>query len=206
MPVELQLIRASEFIRLDPREYLDLEASKNALRALVQACRKRGLESAVLDLRALPVLPKRHFTTVELAALVRTFREAGFMKQQRLAVLYRHDVFGGIRDFAFISRLRGLHVQAFADFEVAMAWLSEGAELQREAGKAEIEIPVRKREGGRGKLPIASSVEQRGPERASQRGCKHPSPTIRGIRGNPNQGFENKSSSVVARRIKNDRL
>ena len=29
MPVELQVIRASEFIRLDPGSHLDFEASKN---------------------------------------------------------------------------------------------------------------------------------------------------------------------------------
>ena len=40
MPVELEIIRASEFILLNPQERLDLEASKNALRALAQACRK----------------------------------------------------------------------------------------------------------------------------------------------------------------------
>ena len=42
MPVELQVIRASEFVCLDADELLDFEASKNALQGLAQACRKRS--------------------------------------------------------------------------------------------------------------------------------------------------------------------
>ena len=37
MSIELQVIRASDFIRLGADEYLDLEASKEALRAMAQA-------------------------------------------------------------------------------------------------------------------------------------------------------------------------
>jgi hypothetical protein len=125
MPLELQIIRASEFIRLDAHESLDFEASKEALAALARACRKRGLDRALLDLRALPVPPRPVFTTPELAALVDTFREAGFGRHQRLAVLYRSDPHGGARIFAFISRLHGWQVGAFGEFEEALLWLSE---------------------------------------------------------------------------------
>src|SRR5262245_18884626 len=125
MPVELQVIRASEFVRLDPHEHLDFEASKQALEAIAQACVKRGLCRAVLDLRALPIPAKPIFTKNELAALVVIFRDAGFAKQQRLAILYQHDIHGGIRDFAFISRMRQMQVQAFTDFEAALQWLSD---------------------------------------------------------------------------------
>lgn len=124
MPLELQIISASEFVRLDTSELLDFEASKQALRTLAQACRTRGLETALLDLRHIPVPLRPVFTTEQLAALVGTFREAGFARQQRLAILYHHDVHGGIRNFAFISRIRGLQVQAFSDYESAMHWLS----------------------------------------------------------------------------------
>src|SRR6516164_9376609 len=97
MPLELQVIRASEFVRLDVRARLDFEASKKALQVLVLACRKRGLNRALLDLRSLPELSKPHFTLSELASLVTTFREAGFTREQRLAVLYRSDPHRGIR-------------------------------------------------------------------------------------------------------------
>src|SRR5215471_10476986 len=104
MPFELQVIRASEFVRFDAREQLDLVASMDILRSLAQACRKRGLECALVDLRSLPVPEKPIFTANDLAALVGAFRDAGFGGQQRLAILYRTDVHGGIHNFSFISR------------------------------------------------------------------------------------------------------
>lgn len=137
MPIELQIIRASEFIRLNADEVLDFEATKLALQGLAQACRTRGLDSALLDLRMLPILTRPKFTPTELAALVGTFREAGFSRQQRLAILYQHDVHGGIRNFAFISRIRGLQVQAFSDYEPAIQWLSDApAETNKACGGA----------------------------------------------------------------------
>ncbi|MGC3961629.1 MAG: hypothetical protein QM813_28005 [Verrucomicrobiota bacterium] len=144
MPLELQIISASEFIRLDARELLDFEASKQALRALALACRTRGLNCALLDLRHLPVPLRPLFTAVELATLVGTFREAGFSRQQRLAILYHHDVHGGIRNFAFISRIRGLQVQAFSDYETAMQWLSNAPASAKNACNGATPVAVKK--------------------------------------------------------------
>ena len=147
MPLELQVIRASEFIRLDPGSRVDFEASRNVLRSLAQACRKRGLDRAMMDLRSLPVPPRPILTASELAALVLTFQEAGFTKKQRLALLYHSDIHGGVRNFAFISRMRGLKVQAFTDFEAAFQWLSEDAESPAEGEKGEVAVPIKTRSG-----------------------------------------------------------
>lgn len=147
MPVELQVIRASEFIRFDPGSHLDFESSKNVLRDLAHACRKRGVDRAVMDLRSLPVPPKPILTASQLAALVLTFQEAGFTKKQRLALLYHSDIYGGVRNFAFISRMRGLKVQAFTDFEAAFQWLSEDAEKPAEGQLAEVPVPIKTRSG-----------------------------------------------------------
>jgi len=147
MAVALQIIRAAEFVCLDPEEHLDLEASKQALRELALACRKRGLGRAVVDLRKLPVLAKPHFTKTEVAALVDAFRDAGFSRDQRLAVVYRDDVYGGIRDFAFISRMRGLQVQAFADFGAASLWISEGEDITVGNRQKPDTVFIRKRKG-----------------------------------------------------------
>jgi len=143
MSTELQVIQASEFIRLGADKYLDLEATKNSLRALATACWKRGLKCALIDLRTLPVQAKPHFNTTELAALVGVFREAGFSRQQRLAVLYRHDVHGGIRSFAFIGRLRGLQVHAFAEYEAAMEWLAAGPARRDTVGEPGASVPIK---------------------------------------------------------------
>src|SRR5262245_25586759 len=142
MPVQLHIIRASEFVELDANELLDFKASRMALQAIAHACRKRGLDCALLDLRTVPIPAKPMFTPTELAALVGTFREAGFSRENRLAVLYRHDVHGGVRNFAFISRMRGLQVQAFSDFEKAIHWLSEHQGCKTEQRQGEIPIPI----------------------------------------------------------------
>jgi hypothetical protein len=145
MPVELQVIRASEFVCLDTDELLDFEATRTALQGLAQACHKRGLDRAMLDLRDIPVPDKPHFTATELAALVGTFRDAGFTRQQRLAILYQFDVHGGVRNFAFFGKMRGLHVQAFREFEAALQWLSEGLEDADEL-EAGASVPIAKSE------------------------------------------------------------
>jgi len=128
MPTEIQIIRANEFVCLDPQRHLDFQASKEALQVLAVACRLRGIDRAMLDLRALPIPVKRLFTTAELAALVGSFHEAGFTRQHRLAVLYRRDPHGGARMFAFIGFMRGWQVRAFSEFEAAFVWLSEAKE------------------------------------------------------------------------------
>jgi hypothetical protein len=163
MPVELQVIRMNEFIRLDAHAHLDFAASKDALQALAHACRKRGIDCALLDLRSLPVPQKPMFTPTELAALVRTFGEAGFSKQQRLAILYHLDVYGGVRNFAFISRLRGLRVQAFTEFEAALQWLSEEQQNQPESHEGEVSIPIAKHLTQPAKLPVSLTSRSTGP-------------------------------------------
>lgn len=125
MPTALHLIRASEFVCMDADEHINIEHTKKTLRDLVYACHKRGLNSAMMDLRGMPIPAKPYFTPNELAELVETFYEAGFTKNQRLAVLYEWDVYGGIRNFTFFSRMHKMQVQAFQDFERAIYWMSE---------------------------------------------------------------------------------
>jgi hypothetical protein len=141
MPIELHLIRASEFIRLDADEHIDFEASKRVLQDLAVACRKRGIGRAMVDIRNVPVPDKPRFTPAQLAALAGAFREAGFTRQQRLAILYKHDAYGGVRNFTFFSKLRGLQVQAFHEFEAAFYWLAE--ESSAELGQG-AEVPILK--------------------------------------------------------------
>jgi hypothetical protein len=141
MPLEVQIIRASEFVRLDAREHLDFHASREALHVMAQACRKRGIHHAVLDIRSLPIPAKPIFTRDELSALVESFHDAGFTREQRLAVLYRLDPHQGVRKFAFIGTIHGWHVRAFTDFEKALAWLSE--DDVGEPKPAARQIPIR---------------------------------------------------------------
>ena len=125
MPLELQLIRASEFVRLRADGHFDLETSKVALATIARACRKRGVERAMLDLRALRPGLKPVFSARDLAALVNTFHEIGFSRKQRLAVVYTSDPHARARMFSFISTIRGWQVRGFPSFEDAIFWLSE---------------------------------------------------------------------------------
>ena len=152
MPVELQVIHASEFVCLDAKAQLDFEASKLALQSLAHACRKRGLDRALLDLRGLPVPAKPLFTPTQLADFIGTFRQAGFGRQQKLAVLYKTDPHGGVRTFAFIGRIQGWQVRAFDEFERAFLWLSEATARPSERPENEIPIPITKRQSEPKKL------------------------------------------------------
>ncbi len=146
MPMELQIIRAQEFIRLGAHGHYDLKASKAVLAQLARACWKRGIHQALLDLRALQPGPKPVFSPDDLLALVNTFHEIGFTHQQRLAVLYRSDPHLRARLFAFIATVRGWKVQAFDDFEKAVAWLSgaAAASAETELTSRAKKVPIRK--------------------------------------------------------------
>jgi hypothetical protein len=148
MPLELQIIRASEFVRLGAHGHFDLAASKVALAQLARACRKRGINQALMDLRALHPGPKPVFSPADLVELVKTFHAIGFTHQLRLAILYQTDPYQRARLFAFLSALHGWSVQAFADFEKAILWLSHEQEAPAAVrSPAEKQIPVRQLKG-----------------------------------------------------------
>jgi hypothetical protein len=145
MPQELQIIRASEFIRFGAHGRFDLASSKAALAELAGVCRRRGIAQAMMDLRALHPGPKPVFSPADLAELVGTFREIGFTHQERLAILYHSDPHHRARLFAFLSAMHGWAVRAFGDFEEALLWLSSGQEPgpERRRSPGEKQVPVR---------------------------------------------------------------
>lgn len=165
MPFELQIIRATEFVRIGPQGRPDFKATKETLAMLAEACRKRGLDRALLDLRSLAVPPKPLFTPSELEALIETFHEAGFRRRQRLAVLYRSDPHLGVRMFAFIGRMKGWHVRAFGDFESALMWLSASEPEKRPRPEGEA-LPIQFTQSPKA---IAGTSGRTGKARASTR-------------------------------------
>lgn len=144
-PIELHVIRASDFICFDAEEHLNFEASKKVLQELALACRKRGLDRAMVDLRELPVPEKPRFTEAELAELAGAFRDAGFTRRQRLAILHRHDVHGTIRKFTSIGRKGGLQVRAFLEYDEAMLWLGKNIEDLAEQ-KQGARVPIKRKD------------------------------------------------------------
>jgi hypothetical protein len=120
MPVELEIIRAAEFIRFGGQGQFDLIASCAALASLAEACKMRGINRALLDGRN----ARAELSANELAALVNVFCDIGFCRDLRLAILHSAERYQRARLFAFISRMKGWNVRAFGDFEQAMYWLS----------------------------------------------------------------------------------
>ena len=166
--MELQVIRASDFIRLTAEGHFDLAASKTVLAQLAGACRKRGIDRAMLDLRALHPGPTPVFSPTDLAKLVGTFREIGFTHQEKLAVLYSSDPFHRARMFAFISKLRGWKVAAFGSFEEAMVWLSEDekAAAECEAKSDGQPVALRIRAAADGQSKAKTKIRPKTPEKA----------------------------------------
>ena len=136
MPIELQIIRACDFIRVGPQGRFDFASSKLALAELAHACHKRGINQAMLDLRAFKPGPVPVFSPSDLAALVYTFHEVGFTRKHWVAVLYSADPHHGARLFAFIGRMRGWNVAAFDHLEEALSWLAGGGTEKLDAQAA----------------------------------------------------------------------
>jgi len=132
MPVELQIIRAADFIRMGTEGQFDLAASCAVAAKLAAACRRRGIDRALVDVRN----SIANLNATELAALVNVFREIGFSRSQRIAILHAEERSHRPRMFAFISRLKGWNVEAFTKFEDAMCWLSKPEEEKPQARSA----------------------------------------------------------------------
>jgi hypothetical protein len=146
MPLDLQIIRASEFIRLGAKGRVDVKESREILTEIARACRKRGIDRALLDVRALHIGPKPVFSLQDLARLVSTFHELGFRKEHRLAVLYSADPHHRARLFAFLSNLHGWQVRAFDQFEEAIVWLWETEAGEKPQARERVEqVPIKMR-------------------------------------------------------------
>jgi hypothetical protein len=147
MSLQIEVIRAAEFIRVGAEGQFDLPASKEALMLVTAACHKRGVDNAILDLRSVQPGAKPVFTTADLLELVNTFPAAGFTTNLRLAILYRSDPHRRARLFGFLGTLHGWQVQAFNDFEHAMAWFSKEQDAAPQAAPVATAkaIPVRVR-------------------------------------------------------------
>src|SRR4051812_8222611 len=108
MPTELQIIRACEFIRVGAQGDFDFENTRATLATLVEACRKRGVDRALLDVRG----AISNLTSNDLANLVNAFGDAAGTKRMRLAILHSDGQNERARLFAFFSALRGRKVRA----------------------------------------------------------------------------------------------
>jgi hypothetical protein len=89
------------------------------------------------------------FVPAELSELVSAFRDAGFSRKQRLALLYRTDPHHGARMFAFISRVKGWNVQAFSEFDEALIWLADADNKSSACDSEAEDVPIRRGKSNR---------------------------------------------------------
>jgi hypothetical protein len=137
MSFNLRIIRTSDFIRLNGNGEYDREQTRAALRDVATTCALCGIDRALLDIRT----AHSDMTMADLRELAAGFREMGFRKHHRMAILHRSrsgervEFFSlepGERAafFAMCASQSGWNVQAFDDFEHAMEWLGSAEPLE----------------------------------------------------------------------------
>jgi len=131
MPFNLQIIRTSDFIRLNTKGEYDSAATRAVLGKLAKAVVEKGIDSALIDVRDARTDMKLN----DVYELSLAFKDMGFQKKHRLAILYRstageHLEFFAIRPgeraqfFAMCASEDGLNVRAFDDYAEAMEWFA----------------------------------------------------------------------------------
>ena len=123
MSHDLHIIKAGDFVRAGTEGSLDLETSRDVLKALAEALVTRDVDKAILDVRKMRINPPATYT--QLYHLARAFQEAGFGKRHRLAVLVSPDRYDKAEFFALCASGRGWNAYAFESFEDAFEWLTE---------------------------------------------------------------------------------
>lgn len=124
MPVNMQIVKANDFIRLDAKGEVNLEESWQALAALAKQCVDLGVDYALLDVRK----AQSDLKVTDVYRLAHAFEHVGFSKHHRLAVL--HPYAGKRAEiFAAFASDRGWHVRAFDDFEEAIEWFNTSLPL-----------------------------------------------------------------------------
>jgi len=121
MPYNLQIVKPSDFVRLDAKGQTDVEETRRILKSVAKACVDRGIDRALLDARDVPP----SLTLSDLYSLAVSFREMGFYQDHRLAILHRYTATERAEFFAMCASERGWNVRAFDNYEEAIEWFNE---------------------------------------------------------------------------------
>jgi len=139
MPFEVQIIRACEFVRLGAHGEFDFESTRDVLKNLADACHKRGIERAMLDVRG----ATSNLTPKDLAGLVSAFARAAASKRLWLAIVHTGDQNYRAKLFVFFSAMRGRKVREFEKFEDGLEWLSILEDSAAKSGTPAHDLPIR---------------------------------------------------------------
>ena len=120
MAYNLRVVRPSDFIRYDGRGETDRVRSRRILERIAKACVDEGMNCALLDLRGLHL----HLELKDLYGLINAFKDMGFRREHRLAILHNYTGMDKAEFFAMCASARGWNVRAFDTFEDAMEWFA----------------------------------------------------------------------------------
>jgi hypothetical protein len=152
MPVDLQVIRACEFVRMGAHGEFDFEGTRDVLKSLAAACRKRAVDRALIDVRG----ATSTLTPEDLAALVAVFGKTVVSRRFRLAIVHADHQKFRARLFAFFSAMRGRKAKAFVNFEEALDWLSTPENTDEKDAAGAVPIRMAKARGTR--IPVQDEL------------------------------------------------
>jgi len=125
MAYNLKVIPISEFLRSDVTGVVDLKASRELLKGLVEICEKENLDRILIDGRE----ASSSASTVDVWTLANDLGTLGLSREYRVAVLNRpKDDFDRMAFLELCATNRGYQLRAFRDFEEAFTWLTAGDE------------------------------------------------------------------------------
>ena len=123
MSYRLQVIRSSDFVRVDANGRPNMEETQAALRKVAESCIERGVDHALIDARD----AQTTLSITDLFVLASTFGNLGFQRHHRLAFVHRLGAGERADFFAMCANDRGWQVGSFDSFEEAFNWLNDEA-------------------------------------------------------------------------------
>jgi hypothetical protein len=126
MPTNLKIINTKDFIKTTVTGELDLDASKQALGAVVSLMKQPGEYDVLLDTRKAESL----LTPADRYHLGEGLAMNPILRRSRICLLVEPKDMDGAGFFETVVVNRGVNARAFANFEQAITWLVVGASKQ----------------------------------------------------------------------------
>ena len=129
MGYDVRVIPIREFMKTDLAGELDVDATRDILSRLMEACKRENMSRILIDCRE----ASTHSTLTDVWTLARDLGSLGVTHENRVAIVNRpKDGFDRGAFLELCATNRGYHLRAFRDFEVAFTWLTSEQELSGE--------------------------------------------------------------------------
>lgn len=119
MPMNIKIIQTEDFIRATPDGVLDLSASRDLLKQLVNEFDTAGKYHVLVDTRGADV----RLSMVDIHELGVAIAAEPVLAREKIALLVPPEEKIDAGFFETVSRNRGADLRAFTDFETAITWL-----------------------------------------------------------------------------------